>query len=167
MLTIEDKLRIARMVAGRIVRRARHLDLDDLTQDGMLQILKSDPWDGRGEEGAYYAVLARWACLRRIDDGRHWCRRIDRCQRVPLAPDLVAQRPMQERQAEGRARVVRLRHALIQLPPRQRFVVKRHCLDGATPIEVARELGTTVRAMQQLLCVARRRLKQHVMVDAA
>jgi RNA polymerase sigma factor (sigma-70 family) len=165
-MTIDDKIAISRTVARRLVRYARDFEVDDLVQDGMVQILKSASWDGRGEEGAYYAVLARWGCLNRLamkDRAHHRHGRSVGIDHVP--GDLVTSPPLQHRQFESRARVVRLRRAITGLPTRWRTVVRRHCIEGAAIGDVARELGVSTRAAAQLLFVARRRLRTQVFQD--
>jgi RNA polymerase sigma factor (sigma-70 family) len=165
-VTVHDQIAIARTVARRFRRAARDLDVDDLQQDAMLQIVKSAPWDGRGEEGAYYAVLARWACMNRLvlrERRHHRSRRSVSLDQVP--DHCVRVTPLQDRHVDSRARVVRVRLAIAGLPRRQRTVVRRHCLAGVAIGDVARELGVSPRAAAQLLFVARRRLRMQILQE--
>lgn len=73
-----------------------------------------------------------------------------------------------ERQSEAR-QAARLRAAMAKLTPRERDVLERHALagEGASFAKIGRSIGLSRERARQIDAIARRKVREHLEVDAA
>jgi RNA polymerase sigma-70 factor (ECF subfamily) len=118
-------------------------------------------------QAAFAAAFPVWdtirhpqAWLRRVAQRAHYRRAVSREVPVEAAPERPG--PLTAAgEVELRDEAQAVLAALAALPPRQRQIMAWH-VDGFSPAEIARELGTGQAAVRQSLAKARKNLKRQL-----
>jgi RNA polymerase sigma factor (sigma-70 family) len=148
--------RIASGIAG------RHQDIEDLAQEGVLAMLQSAPFDGRGSEEKYFGWRARNGIVDyiRVQPGTS---RGQGVAPVFMGLDAIAElaeEPTHDDQMNAEQTRDRVRRAIAALPAREAAVVRGYYYHDQHQPEIARALAICPSRVSQLLAQARRRLRE-------
>ena len=131
-----------RRLAGHVLRDEH--TADDVAQDVFLRVHRA--------AGGYKPAGQFVAWIRRIT--LNLCRdRLRRRKRRPISLDVVTDQPAADLpdRMEQRETILRVRHAVDELPPRQRTAVLLHRYEGMTHTQIAESTGWTRPAVESLL----------------
>lgn len=142
-----------------IYRVAYHIlesedDAKDVVQDIFVKLLGSlDTLDSVYNPRAYCITLARNMCLDRL--------RAASGRKLPLVEDMQSRElsPPPDVSLEQKEKLRKLASAILELPPKQRMVLRMKVLEDRSYEEICRESGIGYLTLRVLLSQARRKLR--------
>lgn len=141
--------RAARRTIGPGAEFGSRVDIEDIVQDGLLQI-----WRHRTEAAA---IESRMAWIRRIGQGHtlksirfHTQKKRDIRRDQFVNGELRSDERGSETDCQARELLSVLQSAIDELDPLPRYIVRKHGIDGISIREVARDIGRNPSACRRM-----------------